>query len=73
MKKNLITALLLAFCFQMNSNLFGQTENPTSDLMRSNGMIYVVLGVLVIIFAGIFVYLFMIDRKLSKIEKQNKD
>lgn len=40
-----------------------------ADVMRSNGKIYVLVGVIVIIFAGITVYLINTDRKISKLEK----
>ncbi len=44
-------------------------EPEMADTMRSNGKIYVVVAVLATIFAGIFAYLVMLDRKISKIEK----
>jgi CcmD family protein len=47
-----------------------QTE--MADTMRSNGKIYVVVIVLATIFAGIFAYLVSLDRKISKLEKENK-
>ncbi len=47
-----------------------------ADGMRSDGKIYVVVGVLVIILVGLFGYLISIDRKISRVEKsieeQNK-
>ena len=56
-------------------NVFAQTtENiEMADAMRQSGKIYVVVGVLAIIFLGIVVYLVSIDRKLSKLEKELKD
>jgi len=47
-----------------------QTE--MADTMRSNGKIYVVVIVLATIFAGIFVYLVYLDRKINKLEKEKK-
>ena len=41
-----------------------------ADGMRSNGKIYVVVGVLVIILIGLFAYLISIDRKVSRVEKE---
>jgi CcmD family protein len=41
-------------------------------IMRSNGKIYVVVVVLATIFAGIFAYLVMLDRKIARIEKEKK-
>ncbi|HNQ61514.1 MAG TPA: CcmD family protein [Bacteroidia bacterium] len=40
-----------------------------ADTMRSNGMIYVVIGVLSIIFLGILVFLMIIERRLKALEK----
>ena len=40
--------------------------------MRSEGKIYVVVMVLATIFAGIFVYLVMLDRKIKRTEKEEK-
>jgi len=38
--------------------------------MRSNGKIYVVVAVLCMILAGLFIYLFSLDRKIGKLEKE---
>ncbi|WP_026955907.1 CcmD family protein [Algoriphagus vanfongensis] len=40
-----------------------------ADRMRADGKIYVLVGVIGIIFVGIAVYLVSTDRKISKIEK----
>lgn len=40
--------------------------------LRSSGKIYVVVLVLVILFVGLALYLFSIDRKVSKLEKAHK-
>lgn len=42
-----------------------------ADTMRSSGKIYVVIGTIVIVFAGLAIYLFTIDRRLTKLEKHN--
>ena len=41
-----------------------------ADGLRSSGKIYVVVMVLVVIFIGLAFYLFSIDNRLKKIEKQ---
>ena len=41
-----------------------------ADTMRSNGKIYVVVGIILIILIGLIFYLFSMDRKLSKLEKE---
>jgi CcmD family protein len=44
-----------------------------ADVMRSEGKIYVLVGVIVIIFAGITGYVVSTDRKVSKLEKLIKE
>lgn len=39
--------------------------------LRSSGKIYVVVLVLVILFVGLAIYLFSLDRKVSKLEKDH--
>jgi hypothetical protein len=48
-----------------------QQAEPT-DFMRSNGKIYVVIAVVVVIVTGLFIYLANLDRKMTKLEN-NKD
>ncbi|HKP32878.1 MAG TPA: hypothetical protein VJT83_09125 [Chitinophagaceae bacterium] len=40
-----------------------------ASTMRSNGKIYVVVAVVVAILLGLFIYLFSLDKKISRIEK----
>ncbi|TND05894.1 MAG: hypothetical protein FD123_3585 [Bacteroidetes bacterium] len=47
-----------------------ETQPDMADGMRSSGKIWVVVGVVGIILAGVFVYLIMTDRKISKLEKE---
>ncbi len=41
-----------------------------ADFMRSIGKIYVVVGVIVIVFIGIIAFLFYLERKVTKLENQ---
>lgn len=41
-----------------------------ADQLRSDGKIWVVVGVIALIFAGIITYLIRLDSKLTKIEKE---
>ena len=51
--------------------LFAQSGNvEMADSMRSNGRIYVVVAVILAIFAGIIFYLVRLDRKISKLENK---
>ena len=50
-----------------------KNEKPhMADLMRSNGKIYVVVTVLVIILIGLFIYMARLDKKLSRFENNSK-
>ena len=62
-----VTVLLLI-------NFLTQAQAPTdtvemADTMRSSGKIYVVVAVILTIFAGIIIYLIRLDRKMTKLEK----
>ena len=52
---------------------YENTQVEMADDMRSNGKIYVVVAVIVSIFAGLITYTLIIDRKISKLEKEVKD
>jgi CcmD family protein len=69
MKKLTFLLLLLLSC----TAVFAQSAQPVdmADGMRSSGKIYVVIAIICIIFAGLAIYLFTIDRRLKKIEKGN--
>lgn len=41
-----------------------------ADVMRSEGKIYVVVAGLVIVVAGFLAYLFFLDRKVTRLEKE---
>jgi len=67
MKKLALFVLAAIYC----TAAFAQQPQPVdmADTMRSSGKIYVVIAIILIIFAGLAIYLFMIDRRLKKIEK----
>ena len=67
MKKIFALITLLFIC----SAIFAQAPDvEMADTMRSSGKIYVVVATIAIIFAGLAIYLFSIDRRLKKIEKE---
>lgn len=68
-----LNKITLLFAMLLASTLsFAQNKYPTtSDFMRSNGRIYVVVGVILIILIGLVLYLVRLDRKISKLEKNN--
>lgn len=51
---------------------FANAQTEMADTLRSNGKIYVVVTVLATIFAGIFAYLVVLDRRIGKMEKQKQ-
>ncbi len=64
---------LLALLFVSTNLLAQQTvdDTPTmADAFRADGKIYVVIGVVLVVLAGMIIYLFNLDRKISKIEKE---
>ena len=65
MKKlsNVLFALLLT------SPVYAQ-EVEMADKMRSEGKIYVLVAIILIILLGLLVYLVMIDRKATRLEKR---
>ena len=69
MKKILLSVLMLF----LSTFLFAQQNNGVemADQMRSSGKIYVVIATIVIVFIGLAIYLFTIDRRLKKIEREN--
>ncbi len=69
MKKILLSVLMLF----LSTYLFAQQNNDVemADQMRSSGKIYVVIATIVIVFIGLAIYLFSIDRRLKKIEREN--
>lgn len=66
-KLTLLSLLLLSF-----STVFAQADQTVEmdNVLRSSGKIYVVVAIIAIIFAGLAVYLFSIDRRLKKLEKE---
>lgn len=66
-----IIAIMLSGFVHAQDSL--KNEKPQmADALRSNGKIYVVVTVLVIILIGLFIYLMNTDRKISRLEKKTK-
>ena len=76
MKKLLVLTLLLFSLYVFAQEKIEVTEADyandrveMADQMRADGKIYVLVGIIVIIFGGILVYVVNTDRKISKLEK----
>ena len=67
-----IKGFILLYSMMFAQTAFGQGETAP-DFIRSIGKIYVVAGVCLIILLTLFVYMIQLDRKISKIEKRQKN
>ncbi|WP_298391200.1 CcmD family protein [Hydrotalea sp.] len=67
-----IKFLMFSLClFLWNNMLMAQTNTPDDgSFMKSNGKIYVVMAVVVVIVLGLFIYLIALDRQIRRIEKK---
>jgi hypothetical protein len=50
------------------SSAFGQSVEM-ADAFRADGKIYVVVAIVLIVLFGLIAYLFMLDRKLTRLER----
>lgn len=64
-----IFSIVMMLCFSLLLN--AQDTDKQSDLMRSNGRIYVVIAVMLTILIGLVLYIARLDRKLTKLEKES--
>ena len=62
-------SLLLVAGIFLTSLAFAQEKVEMADAMRGNGKIYVVVAVCLTILLGLFLYVFIVDRKISRLEK----
>ena len=63
--------LFMAGCLFLSCAVFAQDKVEMADSMRSSGKIYVVVAVCLTILIGLFIYVWMIDKKISRFEKNN--
>ena len=65
--------IVLLLLVLLNAVLVFAQENKTvemADVMRSNGKIYVVVAICLTILIGLFLYVWNVDRKITKLEKE---
>ena len=63
MRRVIFILYFLLFTLMVNA------KEPTGNIMRDNGKIYVVVAVMLTILAGLVLYLVRLDRKISNLEK----
>ncbi|HWV67014.1 CcmD family protein [Chitinophaga sp.] len=67
-----LTMVLLFISVLANAQQQNTEKGPVNEFFRSNDKIYVIVGVLVIIFLGIVLFLINLDRKIGKLEEKDK-
>ncbi len=65
MKKILTTTIMFMLPFVL------MAQDNGGDFLKNTGKIYVVVGVLLILFLGIVFFLFGIERRLKKMEEEH--
>ena len=68
-KMNKIKFLCSAALLLCLTPSFAQQEVPMADNLRSEGKIYVVVIMILIVLTGLIIYLFLMDKKVKKLEK----
>ena len=75
--KKIVTLLLMIVSYAAQSQEkiavtaadYSNNEVEMADVMRSEGKIYVLVGIIVLIFIGLLIYVIQTDRRVSKLEK----
>ena len=68
MNSSIYRLLFTVFCLLLSVVSFAQDK--TDSIMLSNGKMYVVVAVCLTILIGLFMYVFIVDRKVSRLEKR---
>ena len=68
---NLVVKYLFSLICMLCIPTMMNAQTDSGDYMTNIGKIYVVIAVIVVIFIGIFAFLFAIERRLRKLENQN--
>ncbi|MEO6313664.1 MAG: CcmD family protein [Chitinophagaceae bacterium] len=68
----LFTCLYMALPEWVLAQTTDTEKQYTAFDMRHNGKIYVVVCVMLMILTGLILYLVRLDRKITKLEKENK-
>jgi uncharacterized integral membrane protein len=70
MSNNIFKRFLSIILLFVTSVAFAQEEVEMADQMRSEGKIYVVVAILSLILTGLLLYVFVTDRKITRLEKK---
>jgi hypothetical protein len=64
-----LTNYFLCLMLVLGSNAAVAQDAAMADTMRSEGKIYVVVAIILTVLAGLITYLFLLDRKVTKLER----
>lgn len=70
MGKRLLYTITMLLAVLLAQTASAQDKPEMADLMRSNGKIYAVVAVCLTILIGLFFYVFTIDRRITRLEKE---
>lgn len=62
--------ILIVVALFFSLTVAAQEKVEMADVMRNDGKIYTVVAVCLTILIGLFIYVFSIDRKITKFEKE---
>ena len=68
--KKMFKISLTAILALLHFSVLAQQEVEMADTLRSEGKIYVVVAIMLVIFVGLIGYLFLMDRKVTRLEKK---
>jgi hypothetical protein len=72
MYKIFLRFMFMAGCLFSGFAAICRDKVEMADTMRTNGKIYVVVAVCLTILIGLFIYVFLLDKRISRFEK-NKE
>jgi uncharacterized membrane protein len=70
--KKVIPGLLIVMFTILDTPILSAQEVEMADTMRSEGKIYVIVAIILIVLTGLIGYLFRLDRKVKQLEDRVK-
>jgi CcmD family protein len=70
--KKVLNVFFVGMLSLLTNDLFAQ-QVEMADTMRSDGKIYVIVGIILIVLVGLIGYLLLLDRKITKLERELKN
>lgn len=70
MMKKMFKLSLTTILALLHFSVLAQQEVEMADTLRAEGKIYVVVAIMLVIFVGLIGYLFLMDRKITRLEKK---